>query len=55
MVRTAGYHRDHEDILIKKLHELVKTSVIDKIYAARRLPTYYEEWKEAILNIDGLE
>jgi len=55
LVRTAGYQRDHEDVLIKKLHEQVKTSAIDKIYAARRLPTEYVEWREAIFNIDGLE
>jgi 5-methylcytosine-specific restriction endonuclease McrBC regulatory subunit McrC len=55
LVRTAGYQRGHFDVLIKYFHEQVKTSVIDKIYAAGKLPKYYTDWKEAILNVDGLE
>jgi hypothetical protein len=55
LVRTAGYQRGHDDILIKYLHEQVKTSVINKIYAVGKLPRLYSQWKETILNIDGLE
>jgi Retrotransposon gag protein/Zinc knuckle len=55
LARTAGYQRNHDDVLIKYLNEQVKSSIIDKIYALGRLPTCYKEWKEAILNIDGLE
>jgi hypothetical protein len=55
LARTAGYHRNHDDVLIKYLCEQVKTSIIDKIYAIGRVPTRYKDWKEAILNIDGLE
>jgi hypothetical protein len=55
LARTAGYQRNHDDVLIKYLNEQVKSSIIDKIYAVGRLPARYKEWKEAILNIDGLE
>jgi hypothetical protein len=53
LVRTMKYHIGHDDVLIKYLHEQVKSSVIDKIYAVRKLPRFYQDWKEAILNIDG--
>jgi hypothetical protein len=55
LVRTAKYHVGHDDVLIKYLLEQVKSSVIDKLYAVGKLPRYYQDWKEAILNIDGLE
>jgi Retrotransposon gag protein len=55
LVRTAGYQRGYFDVLIKYFHEQVKPSVIDKIYASGKLPKYYSEWKEKILDIDGLE
>jgi hypothetical protein len=55
LARTAGYQRNHDDVLVKYLNEQVKSSVIDKIYAVGKLPTRYKGWKEAILNIDGLE
>jgi hypothetical protein len=55
LVRTAGYQRGHNNVLIKYLHKQVKSSVIDKIYAIGKLPKYYSSWKESILNINGLE
>jgi hypothetical protein len=55
LVRTAKYQVGHNNILIKYLHEQVKTSVIDNIYAVGKLPRTYNQWKEAILNINGLE
>jgi hypothetical protein len=55
LARTAGYQSGHDDVLTKYLHEQVKTSIIDKIYNAGKLPKKYKDWKEAILNIDGLE
>jgi hypothetical protein len=41
--------------LIKYIHEHVKTSIIDKIYAGRHLPNDYHDWKVTIIDIDGLE
>jgi hypothetical protein len=55
LVRTAKYHIGHDDVLIKYLLKQVKSSIIDKLYAVGKLPRYYQDWKEAILNIDGLE
>ena len=53
---TAQYTDPHHDtILIKYLHEAVRTSVIDSIYRQPALPTGYTAWKTTILNIDGLE
>jgi Zinc knuckle/Retrotransposon gag protein len=55
LVRTAGYQQNHDDVLVKYLHEQVKTSIIDKVYSSGQLPTSYQEWRAAIINIDGLE
>jgi hypothetical protein len=55
LARTAGYQRGHDDVLVKYLNEQIKPSIIDKIYAVGKLPKRYKEWKEAVLNIDGLE
>jgi Retrotransposon gag protein/Zinc knuckle len=55
LVRTAGYQRNHDDVLVKYLHEQVKTSIVDKVYSSGQLPTSYQEWRAAIINIDGLE
>jgi Retrotransposon gag protein/Zinc knuckle len=55
LARTAGYHRGYDVILIKYLHEQVKTSLIDKIYSFGRLPNAYSDWKTAIITYDGLE
>jgi Zinc knuckle/Retrotransposon gag protein len=55
LVRTAGYQQNHDDVLVKYLHEQVKTGIIDKIYSGGQLPTSYQEWRAAIINIDGLE
>ncbi|KIM78551.1 hypothetical protein PILCRDRAFT_90664 [Piloderma croceum F 1598] len=55
LVRTAGYQRGHNDVLIKYIHEQVKSSIIDKIYAGRQLPGDYSDWKMSVINIDGLD
>src|ERR1700720_203461 len=45
----------HETILIKYLHEAIRTLTIDNIYRQPTLPADYAAWKATILNIDGLE
>jgi Retrotransposon gag protein len=55
LVRTAGYQQNHDDVLVKYLHEQVRVGIIDKIYSSGHLPTTYQEWRLAIINIDGLE
>jgi Retrotransposon gag protein/Zinc knuckle len=55
LVRTAGYQQNHDDVLIKYLHEQVRVGIIDKIYSVGQLPITYQEWRLAIINIDGLE
>jgi hypothetical protein len=55
LAQTAGY-RDthHNDVLIKLLHDAIKTSIIDNIYRQTTLPADYDAWKTSIKNIDGL-
>jgi Zinc knuckle len=55
LVRTAGYQQNHDDILIKYLHEQVKWSIVDKIYSSGHLPNTYQEWRSAIVNVNGLD
>jgi Retrotransposon gag protein len=55
LVRTAGYQRNHDDILVRYLHEQVKQSIIDKIYGSGRLPYTYVGWRTMIIDIDGLD
>ena len=53
---TAQYTDPHHDtVLIKYLHEAIRTSTIDNIYRQPALPASYGAWKATILNIDGLE
>ena len=56
-LRITAQYTDphHETILIKYLHEAIRTSTIDSIYRQPALPVNYEAWKRTILNIDGLE
>jgi Retrotransposon gag protein len=55
LVRTAGYQQNHDNVLIKYLHEQVKWSIVDKIYSSGHLPNTYQEWRSAIINVDGLD
>jgi Retrotransposon gag protein/Zinc knuckle len=55
LVRTAGYQQNHDDVLVKYLHEQIKWSTVDKIYSSGHLPSTYQEWRAAIINVDGLE
>jgi Retrotransposon gag protein len=48
LVRTAGYQQNHNNVLIKYLHEQVKWSIIDKIYSSGHLPGTYQEWQAAM-------
>jgi Zinc knuckle/Retrotransposon gag protein len=55
LVRTAGYQQNHDDVLIKYLHKQVKWSIVNKIYSSSHLPNTYQEWRSAIINVDGLD
>ena len=55
LVWTAGYQQNHDDVLIKYLHKQVKWSIINKIYLSGHLPSTYQEWQSAIVNVDGLD
>jgi hypothetical protein len=50
LVRTAGYQQNHDDVLVKYLHEQIKVGIIDKIYSSGHLPTTYQEWRLAIVS-----
>jgi hypothetical protein len=55
LVRTAGYQRNHDDVLVRYLHEQVKQGIIDKIYSSSHLPYTYIGWRTTIIEIDGLD
>ena len=55
LVQTAGYQQNHDDVLIKYLHEQVKWGIVDKIYSSGHLPSTYQEWRSVIINVDGLD
>ena len=55
LVQTAGYQRNHDDVLIRYLHEQVRQNIIDKIYSSGHLPYTYIGWRTMIIDIDGLD
>jgi hypothetical protein len=55
LVRTAGYQRNHDDVLVRYLHEQVKSNIIDKIYGSGHLPYTYHGWRTTIIDINGLD
>ena len=55
LVRTAGYQRNHNDVLVRYLHEQVKQSIVDKIYSSGCLPYTYVGWRTMIIDINGLD
>jgi hypothetical protein len=55
LVRTAGYQRNHDNVLIKYLNKQVKWNIVDKIYSSGHLLNTYQEWRSAIINIDRLD
>ena len=55
LVQTAGYQRNHDNVLVRYLHEQVKQSIVDKIYSSGRLPYTYVGWRTMIIDINGLD
>jgi Retrotransposon gag protein len=55
LVRTAGYQRNHNNVLVRYLHGQVKQSIVDKIYSSGHLPYTYMGWRTMIIDIDGLD
>ena len=55
LVQTARYQRNHDDVLVRYLHEQVRQNIIDKIYSSGHLPYTYIGWRTMIIDIDGLD
>jgi Retrotransposon gag protein/Zinc knuckle len=55
LVQTAGYQRNHDNVLVRYLHEQVKQSIVDKIYSSGHLPYTYVGWRTMIIDINGLD
>jgi hypothetical protein len=53
LARTAGYHKNHDDVLIKYLNEQVKSSIIDKIYSIGRLPNDTQNGRKPSSTLTG--